>query len=167
MARSILFLAAGIAVLLFCICPAQAFTAKTLDIVVQENGDATITFDYDMSWYENAVVFARIADPAKELKKAIDSNYNTDAEVLSTSGSEAKILVRGFAKSTTKDGTTTMTTPALSFQSAEKVLKQYWFAPLISADFSPELTRVVFPDGYVAQFGNQIAIPKVSHVIAG
>ena len=41
-----------------------------------------------------------------------------------------------------------MKTPALSFQGAEAVLNQYWFAPLISPDFSPDVTRVVFPDQY-------------------
>lgn len=165
MARTLLYLVMGIAILALCVCPAQAFTAKTLDISVQENGDATVTFDYDLSWYENVAVFTRIADPATELKKAIENNFNTQADVLATTGSETKILIHGFASGRTTDGVTTMTTPALSFQSAERVLKQYWFAPLISVDFSPEITRVTFPDGYTEQFVNQIALPKISHTL--
>jgi len=155
----------GIAILALCACPAQAFTAKTLDIVVQDNGDATITFDYNLNWYENVAVFTHIADPNTELKKALENNFDANVDVLATSGSEAKVLVHGFASQKVNDGSTTMTTPALSFQSAERVLKQYWFAPLISVDFSPEVTRVVFPDGYVEQYNNQIALPQISHTL--
>jgi len=165
MARKLLYLIMGITILVSCVCPVQAFMAKSLDIVVQDNGDATITFDYDLSWYENVAVFTRIANPNTELKKALESNYGKSVDVLATSGNEAKVLIHGFASSTTKDGSTTMITPALSFQSAEKVLKQYWFAPLISVDFSPEVTRVIFPDGYVEQYNNQIALPQISHTL--
>ena len=156
MARTLVYLIIGIAILALCACPAQAFTAKNLDIVVQDNGDATITFNYELSWYENVAVFTRIANPNTELKKALESNYGKSVDVLATTGNQAQVLVHGFASSRIADGSTTITTPALSFRSAEKVLKQYWFAPLISVDFSPEVTRVVFPDGYVEQYYNQI-----------
>ena len=41
---------AGILLLVICffICPAQAFTAKSLDIAVQQNDDAVITFTYQL-----------------------------------------------------------------------------------------------------------------------
>ena len=165
MARKLLYLVIGIAILALCACPAQAFTAKTLDIAVQANGDAIITFDYDLSWYENVAVFTRIANPNTELKKALENNFDASVDVLATSGSEAKVLVHGFASKNANNGSTTMTTPALSFQSAERVLKQYWFAPLISVDFSPEVTRVVFPDGYTETYYNQIALPQISHTM--
>jgi hypothetical protein len=166
MARNILYLVIGIAILALCACPAQAFTAKSLDIVVQDNGDATVTFAYDLSWYENVAVFTRIADPNTELKKALESNYGKNVDVISTTGSQAQVLIHGFASTRVADGQTTMTTPSMSFRSAEKVLDKYWFAPLISVDFSPEVARVVFPDGYVEQFSNQIEIPRISHVLA-
>jgi len=165
MARALIYLVIGIALLALCACPAQAFTAKTLDIAVQENGDATIIFNYELSWYETVAVFTHIANPNTELKNALESNYGKGVDVISTSGSQVQVLVHGFASSTVNDGSTTMTTPALSFQSAEKVLKQYWFAPLISVDFSPEVTHVVFPDGYVEEYDNQIAIPQISHTL--
>jgi hypothetical protein len=163
--RTCLCLVLGIVVLISCICPVQAFTAKSLDVVVQENGDAIITFDYSLNLMENAAVFTRITDPSTELKKALAANYNRDVDVIGTSSSEAIVLVHGFAASSTDNGVVTMTTPALSFQSAERVLKQYWFAPLISVDFSPEITRVIFPDGYIAEYSNQIAIPRITHTL--
>jgi hypothetical protein len=166
MARTFLYLIIGIGVLALCAFPAQAFTAKTLDINVQANGDAIITFDYSLSWYEYAAVFVRIADPGTELKKALESNYGKNVDVLAASGDEAKMVVHGFGTSTVDDRGTTITTPALSFTSAENILKNYWFAPLITVDFSPDVTTVDFPDGYVAQYYNQIAIPQISHTLA-
>lgn len=143
--------------------PAGAFTAKTLDIAVQENADAVITFDYELSWVENIAVFMRIADPARELQAALESNYNRPVTVLSTDAGRAQMLATGFASRSEKDGAVTYRTPALSFTRAEKILNGYWFAPFISPDFSPEVTRVAFPDGYAETFSDQISIPAVSH----
>ena len=161
------FLYSGILILILAIsvCPVQAFTAKTLDIVVQDNGDALITFDYDLSWYENVAVFAQITNPGNELKRALESNFGKKVDVITTTGNQAQILVHGFASRSVKDNLVTMVTPALSFDSAEKILKQYWFAPLINVDFSPAVTRVVFPDGYIATFNDQIAIPNINHIL--
>ena len=62
---------AGILLLVICffICPAQAFTAKSLDIAVQQNDDAVITFTYQLSWLENFAVFMHIADPGRSSRQ--------------------------------------------------------------------------------------------------
>jgi hypothetical protein len=146
-------------------CPVQAFTAKNLDITIQDNTDAIITFDYDLSWYENIAVFSRIADPANELAKALTSQFGKKVEVTYVSGNHAQFLVEKFAVLKKNDGVVSLNTPALSFKNAEKVLNNYWFARFISPDFSPEITRVSFPDGYREEFSNQDQIPSVRHVI--
>jgi hypothetical protein len=145
--------------------PAQAFTAKSLDIAVQQNADAVITFDYELSWVENIAVFMRIADPGLELKRALESNYKKPVVVTVADGGHSQFIVQGFASSHERNGTTTMKTPAVSFVEAEKVLNQYWFAPFVNPDFSPEVTRVSFPDGYFEEFSNQISIPAISHTL--
>jgi len=165
MSRKFIYLVIGIGILFLCACPAQAFTAKNLDIVVQDNGDARITFNYALNWYEYVAVFARIADPGTELKKALEGNYGKNVDVIATTGNQVEILVHDYASRTVKDNRTTLNTPVLSFRSAEKVLETYWFAPLIDVDFSPELTRVVFPDGFMQQYNNQIEIPALSHTL--
>lgn len=165
MKRSIL-LAAGLCLLgLLLSCPVQAFTATGLDIAVQDNTDAVITFDYQLSWIEHAAVFVRIGDPGTELKKALESNFHTPVQVSEADAGRSRFYVRGFASKTVKNSTVTMRTPSLSFQRAGQVLNRYWFAPLISPDFSPASTRISFPDGYVAQFHDLDQIPPVSHVL--
>ena len=165
MKRSLIL--AGILLLVTCffICPAQAFTAKSLDIAVQQNGDAVITFTYELSWIENIAVFMRIADPGVELQKALENNYKKSVDVIVANAGESQVVVYGFASVHENDGMVTMETPALSFADAQKILNQYWFAPLITPDFSPDITTVSFPDGYTQEFSNQISIPAVSHTL--
>jgi hypothetical protein len=144
-------------------CPVQAFTARNLVIDVKDNSDATITFDYQLSWFESVAVFLQITNPGNELKKALESNFQKPVQVMEADAGRSQFYVQGFASKEVRDGTITLTTPALSFREAENVLKQYWFAPLINPDFSPDVTRVVFPDGYEQSFNNQDQIPGVSH----
>ncbi len=144
-------------------CPAHAFTAKSLDITIQDSTDAIITFDYELSWFESIAVFSRIADPSAELVKALKSEFNKNVEVISVTGNHVQLWVQNYATRKENDGTATLNAPALSFRNAEKALNNYWFAPLISPDFSPEITRVSFPDGYSEEFYNQDQIPSLSH----
>lgn len=162
------FLVAGALVLLLLLTvpPAGAFRATSLDIVVQENADAVITFQYQLSWVENIAVFARIGNPATELKNALESNFHVPVQVTAADAGRAQFFVTGFAGRQVKDTAITMTTPALSFQGAEAVLNQYWFAPLISPDFSPDVTRVFFPDGYTETFLNRDQVPAIRHPLA-
>jgi len=151
--------------LLICTIPAQAFTADSLSIDVQNNGDATIDFEYTLSIPEKIAVFLKIADPNEELKKALESNFHLPVAVESVSDSSAQFSVSRFASRSEKNGSNLLQTPAISFTMAEKVLKNYWFAPLVKPDFSPGITTITYPDGYTEQFEEQISIPKTSHIL--
>ena len=107
------FVLAGILVLVlwFAASPVQAFTAKTLDIAVQDNTDAVITFNYELSWIENMAVFMRIADPGAELKKALESNYKKPVTVMVANGGISQFMVQGFASVQERNGTVMMRTP--------------------------------------------------------
>jgi hypothetical protein len=166
MKRALILLGIVFLAICFAATPAQAFTAKNLDVVVKEDMSAIITFDYELSWVENIAVFMRIADPGAELKKALESNYKKPVTVTVADGGRSQFMVEGFASVQERNGTVLMRTPALSFVEAEKVLNQYWFAPFITPDFSPEVTTVRFPDGYVEDFSNQISIPAIEHTLS-
>ena len=145
------------------ISPAGALTARNLTIAVHENGDAQVDFSYDLNWLEQVAVYTKIADPGKELKSALEDNFRVTVDVTSVDNEEASVVVHSFATvRNTPDGTLYVT-PELSFKNAQRALSHYWFAPLINADLSPEVTRIVFPDGYSQEFYNQIDIPSVSH----
>ena len=105
--------------------PVHAFTANSLNIQVQPDGGARITFDYTLNWIEYAAVFTRIADPATELRQAMADNSGRQVTIESVTDHETQLDVPGFASvQQAADGTTTYRTPGLSFAAAEKVLKQ-------------------------------------------
>lgn len=159
--------------ILVCLCllalavmPAQAFTSRSLAVTLAPNGDARITMQYDLSFLEQSAVFFKMADPAAELKKAFDTNSNRQVTVNSVTTSSADIVVPSYAMVSQNNGVTSMTTPAISFARVQEVLKTYWFAPLVSANFAPKVTTVTFPDGYQATFNNALSVPAVSHELA-
>lgn len=157
---------AGLLLIIFIVsCPVSAFTAKSLDITVHDSLDAAITFEYELTWFENVAVFSRMVDPAAELAKALRSEFKKTVDVTGVSGNQARFLVDGYATRSGKDDLVTLSTPPLSFTRADRALQQYWFAPLISPDFSPAVTRITFPDGYYEEFYNLESIPAVRHSI--
>jgi len=160
-------LAGCLLVVMFAVMPAQAFTAKSLTVTLSADGDVHADFQYDMSFLEQTAVFFHIADPAAELKKAFDTNTRYPVSVPKATSSSATVIILSFATIYGAGSDATMVTPAVSFAQAEQVLNQYWFAPLLSPDFSPEVTTIIFPDGYQVTFNNVLAIPPVQHAMPG
>ena len=146
--------------------PASAFQAQDLSITIQQNGDAIVDFSYHLNWLEQVAVFTKIVDPAQELKSAIERNYpGVSVTVTQVRADETSLVIHSFARTSKTLAGVTYTTPVLSFQNAQRVLDQYWFAPLIQPDFAPETATVTFPDGYQDNFYSQITIPALSHTL--
>jgi hypothetical protein len=145
--------------------PATAFTADSLDMAVQPDGDTDVSFHYSLSWIEHIAVFLRIADPADELKNALEGHSNKTVEVTGVTSGSASFLVYEFTAVREFPESVTYTTPKINFTEAETILQEYWFAPLITTDLSPAVTTVTFPDGYTEQFEDRIEIPHVTHEI--
>ena len=164
--KKICILIGGLCLLAFTVMPVQAFTVRSLTTTLAPNGDAQVDIHYDLTLFEEGAIFFRISDPAAELKKAFDTNSKHPVTVTQATGSSARVLIPSFASFNTDGETTTMVTPSLSFEKAQRVLDQYWFAPLISRDFSPDVTTIIFPDGYRASFYNLLVIPSVPHQLA-
>jgi hypothetical protein len=143
--------------------PALAFQADTLTISLDQDGNANVMFTYHLSWLEYVAVFLRIADPASEIRHALEDNLHKTVTVQSAGTDSTRLTVEGFARVERSNGTITLGTPALSFAAAERVLKSYWFAPFITPDFSPTITKVQFPDGYEETFSDAFSIPAITH----
>ncbi len=165
MKRVLLLLSALLALALFC-APASAFTADALDIAVNETGDAEVTFDYSLSWFEQIAVFFQIAQPDRELKSALESYSGKHVDIVGFEAGSTTFAVRDFAHIKETANGTVYTLPGLDFTVAEEKLKSYWFAPLLEADFSPAVTTIRFPDGYEEKVFDQSAIPSVSHTVS-
>jgi hypothetical protein len=163
----------GTCLLIGCICvlalavmPAQALTAKALTINLDQNGNAQVDFQYDLSFTEQIAVFTNVANPSAELKNALENNLNRQVTVIKADSSSAEVIIPSFAAISQSNGTETMTTPGFSFANAQNDIRQYWWSSLVSVDLSPKVTTITFPDGYQAVYDNQISFPSVSHQIA-
>jgi hypothetical protein len=164
--KKIVLLIAALGLMALAVMPAQAFTMQALTVTVAQNGDAQIDMRYDLSFLELTAVFFKIADPAAELKSAFENNGAT-VTVTSASSAASSLTVSSYADVMTTGSTRTLVTPSLSFEKAQKVLNSYWFAPLITPDFSPAVTTVKFPDGYQAVYYDVISIPSITHTMKG
>ncbi|HOI57383.1 MULTISPECIES: hypothetical protein [unclassified Methanoculleus] len=156
---------ASLLVLALMTVPVGAFSADNLLITVDEDGSADITFNYTLSWIERIAVFFKIAEPEQELKSALEGACGTPVTVTSVESNAATFSIQSFARIKSADDGNVYSTPGLDFTGAQEVLESYWFAPLVDADFSPNLTLVRFPDGHEETFENQFAIPALSHTL--
>jgi hypothetical protein len=155
-----------ILVVLLAVMPAQAFTANTLTVTLNANGDAQADMQYDLSFVEQAAIFFHAANPSAALQTALQDNLNRPVTVVSADMSSADVIIPSFASVVQSGSTTTITTPSFSFANAQQEIRNEWYGSLISADFAPQTTTITFPDGYQANFYNQISIPSVSHTIS-
>jgi len=158
-------LAACLLVMMLIAAPAGAFSAETLEISLNEDGSADITFEYALSWLERIGVFFRIAEPDQELKSALEGATGVPVTVTAAESDRAVFSAQKFAKVNSGEGAVIYSTPEIDLTGAQKILEGYWFAPLIRADFSPDLTVVRFPDGHEERFADQSTIPALSHTV--
>ncbi|MGA2104408.1 hypothetical protein [Methanoregula sp.] len=152
-----------ILIVLLAVMPAQAFTAKTLTITLNSNGDAEAVMQYDLSFVEQAAIFVHATNPGADLQNALEANLNRPVTVVRADTSSADVIISSFATVTPSGNATTVTTPSFSFANAQQDIQNQWYASLISADFAPQTTTITFPDGYQATYYNQISIPPVTH----
>lgn len=164
--KTIYLIITGLCVMALSVMPVQAFTMKSLAINVDSGGNAQIDMQYELNFVEQSAVFLKLADPAQELQSAFNSGSSQPVTVTAAGSSGSTVNVPSYASVTLTDGASVITTPTLSFERAEKVLKNYWFAPLVSPDFSPAVTTVTFPDGHQEFFYDQISIPSISHQVS-
>ena len=153
--------------LVFCLTlllftPAQAFTADSLNITVGTNGDAIADFHFTLQgMIENAIPLSVLQD---QLTKGLATS-SEPPQVLTFSKSEATLLLKGFAVTSTVPTGTEYQTAPMDFSKAQVALKNSAAGSVITADFSPAITTVTFPDGYSRQFIAQSTLPSVDHIV--
>lgn len=149
----------------FAVLPAEALTMKTLTINLEDDGDAQVDLRYDLSLPEQGAVMFQITDLRGTLERDLQQNLNRPVSVRSAGMDSANITITGLASVSTREGATVMAMPGFSLGNAENVMKQYWYAPLTSPDFSPEVTAITFPDGYTEYYYDQIHFPTITRTL--
>jgi hypothetical protein len=157
-----LFLCGILCIALLLVAPVQAFTADSLSITVAKNGDATAAFTYTLDGViENAI-------PESILQEQMVKGLATSSdppEVLSFSKSEADLYLKNFALVTDVPTGTEYQTASMDFKKAQIALQNSAVSTVISADFSPKVTTVTFPDGYSRQLTSSSVLPSLDHTV--
>lgn len=158
----LLFIAAVIAAALAAV-PAGAFEAKTLDVTIGPSGAAEVAMTYDLNLVETVGVYAAIASPGRALETALGAVAGRKVQVREAGPDGAAFVVPRFATVTLGRSGTVYATPAVDFTAFGSSLDRYWFARLVSPDFSPDTITLTFPDGYREQFDGRTGLPAVTH----
>ena len=142
--------------------PVHAFTANSLDITIDKNGDAVAIFKFTLEGFlENAIPESMLED---ELKKGLTTSSDPPV-ILSMDKSEATMLLKKFADTRDTDQGTEYRTASMDFSKAEIALKNSALSGAVTADFSPDKITVTFPDAYTKQFENSAVLPSITHVV--
>jgi hypothetical protein len=146
----------------FTFIPALAFTANSLDITVQENGDALATFRFTLEGLiENAIPQSMLEE---ELTKGLTTS-SEPPELKSMDRSTAVLLLKKFADTSDVPTGTGYLTATMDFKKAEAALQNSGLSGAVSADFSPSTVTLTFPDSYKRQFSNVDVLPAVFHTV--
>jgi hypothetical protein len=157
-----LFLCGILCIALLLVAPVQAFTADSLSITVAKNGDATAAFTYTLDGViENAIPESILQE---QLVKGLATSSDPP-EVLSFSKSEADLYLKNFALVTDVPTGTEYQTASMDFKKAQIALQNSAVSTVISADFSPKVTTVTFPDGYSRQLTSSSVLPSLDHTV--
>jgi hypothetical protein len=146
----------------FTVIPAHAFTADSLDITVNENGDAVATFRFTLEGIvENAI-------PQSVLEEELTKGLTTSSEapvLQSMDRSSAVLLMKKFADTSDVDTGKEYRTATMDFKKAEIALQSSALSSVVSADFSPTKIVLTFPDSYKREFSNVDVLPAVFHTV--
>jgi hypothetical protein len=149
-------------IIVLCMAPAHAFTANSLDITIDNSGDAVAVFRFTLEGFlENAIPQSLLED---ELKKGLTTSADPPV-LLSSDRTGVTMLLKKFADTREKEQGTEYRTPSMNFQKAEIALKNSALNNVVTADFSPEKITVTFPDAYTKQFENTAILPALSHIV--
>ena len=142
--------------------PAHAFTANSLDITVDKNGDAVAIFRFTLEGIiENSIPQSMLEE---ELKKGLTTSAEPP-ELQSMDQSSATLLMKKFADTSDVPTGTEYRTATMDFKKAEVALQNSALSSVVSADFSPESITLTFPDLYQRKFSNVDVLPAVFHTV--
>jgi hypothetical protein len=146
----------------FMVIPAHAFTANSLDITVNKNGDAIAIFRFTLEGViENSIPQSLLEE---ELKKGLTTSAEPP-ELESMDKSSATLIMKGFADTSEVPTGLEYRTPAMDFKKAEIALQNSAIGGMVTADFTPEKVVLTFPDSYKQEFDNVDVLPAVFHTV--
>jgi len=148
---------------ILCSTPAAALHARYLDIVVSRDGNATVTFEYNLSFIEQVLAFFGAVNPDRDLERIFAATTGGKVETLSADTGVTTFSVTGFANITKDSPESIYETRPVNLSWGQAGYESSILAPFLEPDFSPDVTVIRFPDAYSRTFRDQFLIPNVTH----
>jgi hypothetical protein len=140
----------------------HAFTANSLEITIDKQGDAIAIFQFSLEGLvENAIPQSMLED---QLLKGMSSSSNPP-ELVSMDRSSATIRMKKFADISDVPPGMEYRTASMDFKKGEIALQNSGLSSIITADFSPAKVILKFPDNYSREFFNSDTLPSITHTI--
>jgi hypothetical protein len=143
--------------------PAAAFHARCLEIVIDHDGDATVTFEYTLSLPEQFLAYLGAIHPDRDLGRILGAATGGKVETLPSGRGAALFSVKRFAVVGEDAAVTTYRTPTLNLGWGQAGYESSILAPFLEPDFSPDVTIIRFPDAFSVTLRDLLVIPNLSH----
>jgi hypothetical protein len=143
--------------------PAAALEAGYLDIAVDRAGNATVTFEYSLTWIEEFLAVLGAVRPDRDLGTILGAATGGEVREISAGPGSTSFSVREFAGVSGTSPNASYSTPELNLSWGEAGWKASILSPLLQPDFSPAVTVIRFPDAYSVTFRDELVIPNTTH----
>jgi hypothetical protein len=143
--------------------PAAALGVSYLEIVVARSGDATVTFEYTLTWPEQVLAFLGAVRPDRDFGKVLAAVSNGEVREIASGPGSTSFSAGRFAVVSGASPNASYCTPVLNLSWAEAGWEVSILSPLLEPDFSPAVTVIRYPDAYSVMFRDELVIPNTTH----
>jgi hypothetical protein len=141
----------------------SALSISQITYTVAQDGNGTVDMNYHLNSTEKLQydLITKAIDLKSIGKKELEKALNREVVVQSITPESVQLSVYNMA-SVNKD---TITTPSFTYVPVESLVEPslYWIIQRFNIDFTPHISKVVFPDGYSESFTDAETIPEITH----
>ncbi len=142
------------------VAPVAALDLKTIDIVVDRNGDAQMKVSYSNNLLETAAIVTNYGDIRQKVEDRFSDAIGKDSSTRCVGPGSTVFSIRNFAEMSGN----TFTTPRMDLGKIPDGMG-YSFGFIGVGDVSPDIT-LAFPDNTSRQFSQSTIIPLVTYTLS-
>lgn len=150
-------------IFLLSVAGVSALSISQITYTVEQDGNGTVDMDYQLNSTEKLQydLITKVLDLKSIGKKELEKALKREVQVQSITPESVQLSVYNMA--TIDSGT--ITTPSFTYVPVESLLEPslYWIIQKFNIDFTPHISKVVFPDGYSESFTDAETIPVIVH----
>lgn len=153
-------------ILLISVAGVSALSISQITYTVAQDGNGTVDMNYQLNSTEKLQydLITKVLDLKSIGKKELEKALKREVTVQSITPESVQLSVYNMA--TVDSGT--ITTPSFTYVPVESLVDPslHWIIQKFDIDFTPQISKVIFPDGYSESFTDADTIPEIVHQIS-